>query len=132
LSTPPIRSIDHVHVHVRNRVAAERWYAEVLGMTRVKAFEFWAVGAGPLTIQNPEGSVHIALFERPTETRHTTIALGVDATAFLAWRDHLTTSLPQAPTVEDHELSVSLYFSDPDGNPYEITTYEHQAARAGL
>jgi catechol-2,3-dioxygenase len=25
---------------------------------------------------------------------------------------------------EDHAVSVSLYFADPDGNPYEITTGE--------
>ena len=25
---------------------------------------------------------------------------------------------------------MSLYFSDPEGNPYEITTYEYAAAKA--
>ena len=30
---------------------------------------------------------------------------------------------------QDHELYMSLYFSDPDGNPYEITTYEYAAAK---
>jgi catechol-2,3-dioxygenase len=27
----------------------------------------------------------------------------------------------------DHGLAWSLYFADPDGNPYEITTYDHAA-----
>ena len=51
---------------------------------------------------------------------------------FLAWNKHLAGSLDHPPTVEDHDLSVSLYFQDPDGNPYEITTYEYQVAKAGL
>ena len=27
-------------------------------------------------------------------------------------------------------LAFSLYFKDPDGNPYEITTYEYSVAKA--
>lgn len=132
-SPPPVRSIDHIHVYVADRQAAERWYAAVLGFTRIKAYEFWAADGGPLTIRNQEGSVHIALFERPPqEGCRSTIALGVNAHEFAAWRAHLTRVLPQAPSVEDHALSVSLYFRDPDGNPYEITTYEYQAAKAAL
>ena len=131
-SAPPIRSIDHIHVFVADRQAAERWYEEVLGFTKVNEYEFWAAGGGPLTIQNREGTVHIALFERPAQNCRSTIALGVSATEFLAWRNHLIHVLAQAPTVEDHDLSVSLYFRDPDGNPYEITTYEYLAAKAGL
>ena len=131
-SAPSVRSIDHVHVFVTDRAAAQRWYERVLGFTKVKEYEFWAAGGGPLTIQNREGTVHIALFERAAETCRSTIALGVDASEFLAWRSHLSQALGQAPALEDHDLSVSLYFHDPDGNPYEITTYEYQAAKAGL
>ena len=131
-SPPPVQSIDHIHVFVADRAAAERWYDRVLGFMRVKEYEFWAADGGPLTIQNREGTVHIALFERPAEKCRSTIALGVGAREFLAWRTHLAQALEQAPTIEDHDLSVSLYFRDPDGNPYEITTYEYQAAKAGL
>ncbi len=129
---PSIRSIDHIHVFVGDRAAAEDWYERVLGFKRVGEYEFWAVDGGPLTLQNREGTVHIALFERPVEPCRSTIALGVGAQEFLAWRDHLARALEQAPAVEDHDVSVSLYFRDPDGNPYEITTYEYQAAKAGL
>lgn len=130
--TPPLRTIDHIHVFVADRVAAEAWYARVLGLTRVRMFEHWAKDGGPLTVQNAEGTVHLALFERPPMPCRSTVALGVGATEFLAWCTHLTQALGQSPEIEDHELSVSLYFSDPDGNPYEITTYEYQAAKAGL
>jgi catechol 2,3-dioxygenase-like lactoylglutathione lyase family enzyme len=131
-SIPAIRSIDHVHVYVQDRAAAERWYAQVMGLTRSKAYEGWAEGGGPLTIENPEGTVHIALFERPPQKCRSVIALGVGASEFIAWKVHLTEALEQAPSLQDHDLSVSMYFADPDGNPYEITTYEYQAAKAGL
>jgi catechol 2,3-dioxygenase-like lactoylglutathione lyase family enzyme len=131
-SPPAIRSVDHIHVFVADRAAAERWYESVLGFARVKEYEFWAADGGPLTIQNQESTVHIALFERPVEKCRSTIAFGVSAHEFLAWRDHLLRTLEQEPAFEDHDLSVSLYFRDPDGNPYEITTYEYQAAKNGL
>lgn len=129
---PAVRSVDHIHVYVADRAAAERWYERVLGFTRIKEFEFWATDGGPLTIQNREGTVHLALFERPAEKCRSTIALGVGADEFILWRAHLTRTLEQGPELEDHDLSVSLYFRDPDGNPYEITTYEYDAAKAGL
>jgi predicted lactoylglutathione lyase len=34
--------------------------------------------------------------------------------------------------LQDHQQSLSLYFSDPDGNPWELTTYEVIPARLGL
>lgn len=27
----------------------------------------------------------------------------------------------------DHEVSWSIYFKDPDGNPFEDTTYDYEA-----
>jgi catechol-2,3-dioxygenase len=41
-------------------------------------------------------------------------------------------ALGKAPEVVDHDLSLSMYFTDPDGNPYEITTNDHESARAVL
>jgi catechol-2,3-dioxygenase len=129
---PSVSSIDHIHVHVSNRSAAESWYAQVLGFSRTKELEFWAIGGGPLTIQNREGTVHIALFERLPAKTHSTIALRVNATEYMNWRGHLTQVLDEPPESEDHEVSMSLYFEDLDGNPYEITTYEHGAVRRAI
>ena len=44
----------------------------------------------------------------------------------------LATALDRPPEVEDHEVSWSLYFSDPDGNPYEITCYEYAELASAL
>jgi catechol-2,3-dioxygenase len=34
--------------------------------------------------------------------------------------------------MQDHDQSLSLYFSDPDGNPIELTTYDAALARSRL
>lgn len=124
---PPLRGFDHLHVHVSDRSASERWYARVLGLERVPEFAGWASDGGPLTLADRSGSVHVALFERPASSRHATLALAVDAAGFRAWRAHLGRELSAPPELEDHGLSWSLYFSDPDGNPFEITTHEYAA-----
>jgi catechol-2,3-dioxygenase len=123
-SAPVIEAFDHVHVYVCDRDAAETWYAQIFGFSRSKELEFWAVDGGPLTIQNESGSVHFALFARPAPARHSTIALRVNRADFAAWRAHLAHCLPGEFSEEDHEVSRSLYFSDPDKNPFEITTYK--------
>lgn len=125
--TPLLERMDHIHVFVADRSASEKWYASVLGFTRVPELEFWSPDGGPLTIANPGGTIHLALFERPAEKCRSTIALAAGAEAFLAWRAHLARALARPIEAIDHALSWSLYFDDPDGNPYEITSYEYDA-----
>lgn len=129
---PVLERFDHFHVYVVDRAAAERWYAEVLGFRRVPELEFWAPDQGPLTIGNASGSIHLALFERPAQASRSTIAFAATATQFLAWRAHLARLLGREVPAVDHTVSWSLYFADPDGNPFEITSYEHAAIAAQL
>src|SRR5213593_4117816 len=129
---PALLRLDHVHVHVSDRAAAERWYGDVLGLARVPELEGWARDGGPLTLADENGALHLALFERPPGPNHATLALAVDAAGFLAWKRHLERVLGRALEVVDHELSWSLYFSDPDGNPFELTCYEHAAVAEEL
>lgn len=128
---PVLQGIDHVHVYVHDRAAAERWYAQALGLARSPGLEFWAADGGPLTLQDAGNTLHLALFERAPRPNRATIALRTTAAGLRAWQQHLATVPGVQVSVEDHEVSVSIYFSDPDGNPFEITTYEHQAYRAG-
>jgi catechol-2,3-dioxygenase len=127
--TPHLSGIDHVHVFVRDRKVAERWYAQVLGLTRSPRLEFWAADGGPLTVQDTANTVHIALFEREPQPNRTTIALRTSAAELHTWLKHLRTS-GVLVELEDHQVSFSIYFSDPDDNPYEITTYEYAAFAA--
>ena len=130
--TPSLDRIDHIHVHVADREIAEQWYGDVLGLSRVPELEAWAAEGGPLTLANAAGTVHLALFERKPQPCRSTAAFGVTAAAFIAWRTHLVAALDEPPTIEDHQLSWSLYFTDRDGNPYEITTHEYSAVEALL
>ena len=81
---PTLTGIDHVHIYVKDRQAAEAWYAEVMGFDRVEALMSWADG-GPLTLVDPTGRVHLALFESD-EGPHSTIAFGATGDQFLAWK----------------------------------------------
>lgn len=121
---PELQAFDHIHVHVADRAKAEEWYEQILGLRRTKELEFWAEDGGPLTLQNRSGSIHIALFQRAAHSRHSVVALRVGAGEYLEWVSHLEAGLEGQVTEEDHIASRSLYFADPDGNPYEITTYE--------
>ncbi|MCC6232144.1 MAG: VOC family protein [Verrucomicrobiales bacterium] len=117
-------AFDHVHVYVTDRVTAETWYRDVLHLYRSQELEFWSSDGGPLMLRNSSGSIHIALFERPAQTCRSVIAFRVGAAGYESWKTHLESALPGQVSEQDHEVSLSLYFRDPDGNPYELTTYE--------
>jgi catechol 2,3-dioxygenase-like lactoylglutathione lyase family enzyme len=131
-TAPPLSGVDHLHVYVTDRAAAERWYADALGLRRVQALAPWAADGGPLTLADAHDRVHLALFERPAQPNRATIALGTDAAGFIAWRRRQARWLGEAPQAVDHGLSWSIYFSDPDGNPYEITCYQHGSVATAL
>jgi catechol-2,3-dioxygenase len=121
---PVFDRIDHIHVYATDRKKAEQWYADMMGFARMPELESWADG-GPLMLSNSSGTVHIALFEAPAQPCRSVIALSVGAEEFVAWRRHLVDKLQRPVEAEDHQLSWSLYFADPDGNPWEITSYQH-------
>ena len=128
---PSMRGIDHVHIYVESWSAVESWYASVLGFRRADAFLDWAADGGPLTLTNSDGSVHLALFESANAKATSTIAFGANGAQFLDWMQHL-----DAQGVEfrlaDHDLSWSVYFSDPCGNLHEMTTYDHAEVALAL
>ena len=130
-----------MHIYVRDRAAAARWYGAVLGLRRDRRFAAWAreVG-GPLTLTAADGASHVALFEDDRRAGHgTTVALRTDGGGFVAFSKRAA-RLPlydkrrrQAqPRLQDHEQSLSMYFNDPDGNPVELTTYDVAVARLRL
>tara|TARA_R110002072_G_scaffold56097_4_gene145522 strand:+ start:2773 stop:3135 length:363 start_codon:yes stop_codon:yes gene_type:complete len=112
--------IDHIHIYVTDRSQAEIWYQNILGMQRVKEYEFWAVDGGPLTISN--GGVHLALFTG-SKSNTSAVAMKVTRQGFDQMRQHLNNQNVDFH-FEDHDLAHSLYLTDPDGNEYEVTTYD--------
>ena len=129
--TPKLNGIDHVHVYIANWADAESWYQEILSFKRVEKFMVWAVENGPLTLENPEGNIHLALFEREDHPDTSAIAFGATGEEFLTWKTHLQDHGLEL-RITDHNLAYSLYFSDPWGNLHEITTYEHETVREHL
>ena len=126
---PAIQRIDHIHVYVsdRDRDRAEAWCRRALGFERIPELAFWDADGGPLTLANRERTVKIALFEHGGAGNQPAVALEVAADAFQAWRRHLKQTLGHAPEPADHAVSWSIYFSDPDGNGYEITCNDYAA-----
>jgi len=123
---PTLLRVDHIHVYVTNRPAALQWYKDVLNFTPIKELEFWATNAQePLTIGCPDGVIRLALFEQAATPCHSTIALGATGADFLAWHAHLQKMLATQIDIFDHDVTWSLYFTDPDGNPFEITTHDY-------
>lgn len=119
-----LEGFDHIHIHVSNRMESEKWYKSVLGLYRTEGLELWTRDSGPLMLQNQSGSIHLALFEsRPIQ--HTIVAFKTSATELLVCMKYLSSKAIEVEPI-DHDISWSLYFQDPDGNPYEITTYEYE------
>ena len=84
--TPRLNGIDHVHIYVANWGEAEKWYQTVFGFRRVDALMDWAVKNGPLTIENPEGNIHLALFEKESHPNTSAIAFGASGEENVAMR----------------------------------------------
>jgi catechol 2,3-dioxygenase-like lactoylglutathione lyase family enzyme len=120
-----LEQIDHVALHCAAPEATMAWYVSTLGFERVFA-EHWS--GVPIFLRL--GSTFIALFPRP----------GVDgkvaenAISHLAFRAGNYVNFQTAQTdlkaggvpfeFQDHGVSHSIYFRDPDGFPLEITTYD--------
>ena len=130
-TVPRLDGVDHVHVYVASWDAAERWYEDVLGFKRVESLMSWAVKGGPLTLENPDKTLHLALFEKENHKGDSVIAFGATGANFLAWKTHLENKGLKL-RIADHQLSYSLYFTDPDANMHEITTYDREAVARQL
>jgi catechol-2,3-dioxygenase len=131
MMAPKISGIDHLHVYVSDRAEAEHWYASVLGFRRVEELLFWAADNGPLTMENPQHTVHLALFERKNHPGNSVIAFGVDGESFLEWKTYLQHQGLDL-RISDHQIMYSMYFSDPYGNLHEITSADYKIIVAGL
>ena len=119
--------IDHVALAVRDVSRSIAWYSEVLGFEhRLPAM--W--GGVPAFIG--KGTTAIALFpvgvDEPSKRKRgsiTMLHLAFRATGedFLAAQQDLRARGIDF-AFQDHQISHSIYFRDPDGHELEITTYD--------
>ena len=123
-----IDALDHVALSVRDVERSARWYTDVLGFKRQHEGMWDGV---PIFVGN--GAAAIALFpvrdkagskshdHAPVRTLH--FAFRTDRENFLHAQDELKKrAIPF--DFQDHKISHSIYFRDPDGHEIEITTYE--------
>ena len=137
-----VLQIDHVELFVPDQQEAARWYSHVLGLDIVEASEQWARDGGPLMISSDGGGTMLALFKgQPTASPETAafrrVAFRVTGNGFAEF----LARLPDLALVDargrpvtrdlivDHQLSFSVYFTDPYGHLLEVTTYDHDEIR---
>ena len=141
-----VDQVDHIEILVPDRYEAAAWYQRVFGLTAVAGFEQWAEHpSGPLMVSSDGGSTKLALFTGISQGDTPAmgiqlVAFRVSGAAFLAFLDRLgslqltdhraRTVTPEL--VSDHGKAFSIYFSDPWGNRFEITTYDHEVVRAAI
>lgn len=123
-----LQHLDHIAITVSDMERSIRWYQEVLGMERRFA-EVW--GAAPAMMML--GNSGVALFPARTpnpQSRPDNNTLAMRHFAFRAARADFEQAQADLRTrgidfeFQDHVVSQSIYFHDPDGHELEITTYE--------
>jgi catechol 2,3-dioxygenase-like lactoylglutathione lyase family enzyme len=141
-----VDQIDHIEVFVPDRYEAAQWYEKVLGLKIVKGFKRWSYNPhGPLMIATPKAKTKLALFNGEPQLRRKTagshcLAFRVSGKNFLKFLDVLKDlKLPDdsgriltSSDYHDYTKAFSIYFCDPWGHRFEITTYEHETVRANL
>jgi catechol 2,3-dioxygenase-like lactoylglutathione lyase family enzyme len=123
-----LEGIDHVALSVNDVEQSAQWYIDVLGLER----QHEGMWDGIPTFVG-KGTTGIALFSlrhsekgRSDRARGATmlhLAMRADRESFLAAQRELKTRGIKFE-FQDHEISHSIYFNDPDGHELEITTYE--------
>ena len=124
-----LEGIDHVAIGVRDVERSAKWYIEVLGFERLHEGMWNGV---PTFIG--KGNTGIALFpasheSKPSnrrEIRMLHLAFRANRENFLAAQRELEKCGIEFE-FQDHEITHSIYFRDPDGHQLEITTYELQS-----
>ena len=123
-----VEGIDHVALAVTDIERTARWYIEVLGFEHLHK-GMW--GGVPLFIG--KGTTALALFPARNDARPASSKadhIGMLHLAFRASREEFDAAQRELKargiqfTFQDHEISESIYFDDPDGNQLEITTYD--------
>jgi catechol 2,3-dioxygenase-like lactoylglutathione lyase family enzyme len=123
-----LEGLDHVALGVRDIEQSAKWYIEVLGFERLHEGMWDGV---PTFIG--KGKTGIALFPVSSHEGSASSARSGIRMLHLAFRAKRENFLAAQRELEkrgidfefqDHEISHSIYFRDPDGHQLEITTYE--------
>lgn len=132
-----VQQVDHIELYVPDPFEAAEWYKDVLGLEVMPAFLDWA-DDGPLMISSDGGNTKLALFRGnapgfhpPTSFKR--VAFRVDGEGFMTFLARLkehpvhneSGTLVNYLSLFDHGKAYSVYFCDPYGNRYEVTSYDY-------
>jgi catechol 2,3-dioxygenase-like lactoylglutathione lyase family enzyme len=139
-----VGQIDHVELFVPDRYEAAQWYEQVLGLEVCREYQQWADEGGPLHISSDGGKTKLALFEgQLSGSRETAdyrrVGFRVGGTEFIEFITRIE-DLPVTDVgreedrddIVDHDLAFSIYFQDPYGNCFEVTTYDYETVATAL
>lgn len=120
-----LEAIDHVALSVQDVERSAQWYVDVLGFER-QHDDIWS--GNPVFVG--KNNTAVALFPVRAEGSSKASGPRILHFAFRATRSNFLTAQQELTDrkirfeFQDHEISHSIYFSDPDGHEIEITTYE--------
>ena len=133
-----LEGIDHVALSVRDVERAAQWYIDVLGFER-RYQGMWDgvpvfIGKGttalalfPVRLSERASSAKEAAAPKSTSDEICMLHLAMRANwkNFLAAQEELKNRGIKFE-FQNHEISHSIYFRDPDGHELEITTYQSE------
>ena len=120
-----LRRLDHVSLNVSDRSRSIAWYRDVLGLEQRGSprRDDWPVFMGDF-------GACVALFQAQVESPdRAPESTGLRHVAFMVGREDLAAVQERLREhgvefrFEDHGNAHSVYFSDPDGNVIELTSY---------
>jgi catechol 2,3-dioxygenase-like lactoylglutathione lyase family enzyme len=124
-----VDGIDHVAITVSDLDRSMGWYTDVLGLER-RHEEAW----GDMPVMLFAGTTGVALFRasmrQPAESPNPRTSLIMRHLAFRVSRSNFEAAQKDLNAREipfefqDHAISQSIYFRDPDNYELELTTYE--------
>ena len=123
-----LEGLDHVALAVRDVKGSARWYIDVLGFEH----RFKGMWNG-VPVWLVREKMALALFPKSGGDGEAIDPVKTGAIRHLAWRATRKNFVAAQEELrrrgisfhfQDHEISHSIYFKDPDGIQLEITTYE--------
>jgi len=118
-----VRNIDHVEVFVSDIARAAEWYSQVLGLYEMARWD-------PEPLMIGSSNTKLALFRAtkkgglsPERVGWHRVAWLTDKVGFAAAQEHLKSLEISFRGPINHGTAQSIYFTDPDENPLEITFY---------